>query len=90
MRLAQLLSAGKLVLSEASYARDAAEYTHMVTFAPDARALAAEYRALVAGGNDWQAAARASARRFRERFQPVDIFRRAGVYARFGLTVQVS
>ena len=39
-------------------------------------------------GNDWQAAARASARRFRDRFQPVDIFRRAGVYARFGLAVQ--
>ena len=59
-----------------------------VTFAPDARALAAKYRALVEGGNDWQAAARASARRFRDRFQPVDIFRRAGVYARFGLAVQ--
>eukprot|EP00966_Prymnesium_polylepis_P294590 6803041-Prymnesium_polylepis.1 len=49
---------------------------------------AALYRSLAAGG--WREQARAAAARFRRKFQPVDVFRRADIFSSLGLRVPLA
>ena len=79
-----LLSARKLVISERAHARDESEYDGMVVFSDD---IASDYYRLV---DDMHAGSVArmlirSSAKFRERFAPVELFRRAGIYHAWGL-----
>ena len=80
-RFSQLLSLGALVLSERSAAVNEAAYSELVTFAPFVSLGAAvrELQHLGAGGR--LALARQRAATFAERFEPSQIFSRAGVWA---------
>ena len=85
-RVAKLLNAGKLVLSERSYAHDERTHEGAVLFVDS---VTAAYQQLVREG-DWAVHAAAAAAEFRRRFQPADLFQRAGVYADFGLRLRPS
>lgn len=84
-RVPKLLNARKLVLSERCHPRDEAEFDQMVLFLDNMTAIGQVYQQLARRG--WQERARAAAARFRRHFQPVDIFRRAGIYEALGLNV---
>ena len=79
-RIAKLLSAGRLVLSERAHPRDEHEHAEVVTFFDNANHLRALYSGLVRA-DAWRGVAERAAARFRERFEPHAIFRRAGVYS---------
>ena len=79
-RVAKLLSAGRLVLSERAHPDDEIEYAGMVTFLPNVSEIATAFERIVAGG-DWRRRADEASARFRKRFQPRAVFRRANVYA---------
>ena len=82
VHVSQMMSVGCSVLSERAYHRDEAEYEGIVHFADNVSSaflqLADRYTARTE-------AAAAAASRFRERFAPGQVFRRAGLYSRFGL-----
>ena len=63
------------------------EYAGMLLFVDNMTHAAALYRGLARHG--WREQARAAAARFRRKFQPVDIFRRAGIYESLGLSSTV-
>ena len=56
----------------------------MLLFVDNMTHAATLYRSLARHG--WREQARAAAARFRRKFQPVDIFRRAGIYASLGIS----
>ena len=76
-RNALLLSAGKLILSDRAHPRDEAEFAGMVQFVPLAD-IGAAYRRLRT--HDVRAERQRAHALFQERFQPRDIFQRAGIY----------
>ena len=80
-RAAKILNAGKLLISERAHPHDEKQYDGVILFVDN---ITAAYRRIVADG-DWQARAAVGVAAFRRRFQPVDLFERAGIYADFGL-----
>ena len=84
-RVALLLDAGKLVLSERGPDADEAEYAGLATFARP-RAIPALHSELVRRGSvGYREQQRHVHALFRSRFAPQRIFERAGVYADWGL-----
>ena len=84
-RVAKLLNAEGLVLSERCHPRDEAEYAGMVLFVNDTASIVSTHTQLVQSGS-WRARAQEAAARFQQRFQPRAIFERAGIYRSFGLS----
>ena len=88
-RVPKLLNAEKVVISERCHPKDEAEFDGAVIFADNLSAIVDAHRRLVrAGDAATQAHARDAATRFRRRFQPRAIFRRAGIYKAFGLSLK--
>lgn len=85
-----LLAQNKLILSERAHPSDESEYDGLVRFFDNMSAIADEYLKLREPGSGWRQMADAGGERFRQRFQPRDIFARAQVYADFGLQEQVQ
>lgn len=86
-RVAKLLNAEKLVISERCHPRDEAEYEGMVLFRDNASHIIQAHQHASQSGN-WLALARRASARFREKFQPSAIFLRAGIYQQFALKLK--
>jgi hypothetical protein len=81
-RNALLLSENKLVISERAHARDEAEYDGMVIFSND---IIHDYHRLADDARVATRTMQLSSTRFRARFAPAELFRRAGVYQDWAL-----
>ena len=77
-RVPKLLNAERLVLSERAHPLDEKEFAGIVSFYDGLPALATAFEQLTRDGS-WQAKAREAAARFRVRFAPQRVLRRAGV-----------
>lgn len=86
-RVAKLLNAEKLVLSERCHPRDEAEYEGMVLFLDNASHIIERHRHVSQSG-EWLALAQRASARFREHFRPSAVFRRAGIYQQFALKLK--
>ncbi|KAL1523692.1 hypothetical protein AB1Y20_018623 [Prymnesium parvum] len=82
-RVAKLLNARKLIISEHAHPKDEEEFAGMLVYADNMSHVAALYRSLAQ--YEWRERARVAAARFRRKFQPVDIFKRARIYESLGL-----
>ena len=85
-RVPKLLNAERLVLSERSHPLDEHEYAGILSFYDDMTSLAAAFEKLSAEEGGWESRAREAAARFRVRFAPQRVFRRAGVLELFNRT----
>ena len=82
-RVAKLLDAGALVISERCHPDDEAEFAGVVDFVEEAEVLASFLRLANASATHRHALAAERRERFRERFEPRGIFERAGIYVLF-------
>ena len=84
-RNAKLLNSQKMIISERAHPKDETEYDGMMLWAENMSHVVALYRHYAGGA--WRDFAQKAAARFRRKFDAVDIFERAGIYRRLGLSL---
>lgn len=83
-RVAMLLNAKALVISEHSSARDEAQFVGMVSFVPFANLEQEFSRLRLLGRDERRQLAASRAKRFAERFAPWRVYQEAGVHTLLG------
>ena len=84
-RNAKLLNSRKMIISERSHPKDEAEYSGMMLWVSNMSEVAAQYQQYANGG--WRDFAQKASVRFRRKFHAIDIFERAGIYQRLGMSL---